>query len=456
MVTFTDQTLETTRLNAPGSFYYVLGVTREGGYYYSFYGEGKNVGSSRSTDLILWESGIVWDEETYEKLYSPSSNYPAGTRDPYAYFNPDLNKYHIVATGYRANEHYPWSNTTGYDAYIVLYTSTGPSLAEWEKNPVTGRAGYHRPLLHFGDWVNHPEIGDPECPQIVKIGDYWYILASLAGRGGDHWVGRPSYWIGDPGVDILDVDWQSRIDDEHFLDGEDLCAAQIVEIEGKHYLFGWITQRNVSGGWGGTLNLIREVYPDEDGRLFVRLEPELIAKINAGKIIDLAELPINTTGGFAYEEGNFSVISIASQNGYDHYARLDMPGTFGRTFIELEGNVNASSEALGITISKNQDVEIGIRQRLGQWEIFLKNAGINGKVSATQAIEIDASGDVNIQIVIEGNVAEVFVDGRYALAARAGMSLSDDVGISVFAAGLETSIKTMSVNHLTSRLDYGY
>jgi len=457
LVAFRDQPLTVSALNAPGSFYFALGIIKEGNYFRSFYGEGKNVGSSRSLDLIHWESGIVWDEETYEKQYSPSSNYPAGTRDPYAFFDPDTNNYHIVATGYRANENYVWSNTTGYDAYIVLYTSVGPSLSDWEKNPVTGRVGYHRPLLQFGDWVNG-DGGDPEVSQMMKIGDRWYIFASIAGRGGDHWVGRPSYWTGSAGTPILEMDWQSAIAEERFLDGEDLCAAQIFDIGDRHYIFGWITQKNTSGGWGGTLNLLREVYQLEDGSLGTRLESEFRRLIDGGKLFEADRLDdVSTTGTWTEAESGFVTPSGVDSFGYEDLATLVAPGTYGRTIVTLELSLSEFTKAGGISVGTSEGtVEMGLRDQAGFWQLYLKNRGADGKVSATQNVLIADPDRIELTIILEDDVAELFLDGRYALSARSQAILSENVTIAAFAAGAGTGILSFDIRRLVAAQDFGH
>jgi len=456
MVNFIPQTLTTTRLNAPGSFYYVLGVIKEGNYFRSFYGEGKNVGSSKSLDLLEWESGIVWDEETYEKQYSPASNYPAGIRDPYAYYNPDLGKYHIVATGYKANQNYAWSNTTGFDAYIVLFTSTGPSLADWEKNPVTGRVGYHIPLLHFGDWVNNVDIGDPECSEIFKLGDRWYILASLSGRGGDHWVGRPSYWVGDESTDILAMDWQAIIDQEYHLDGEDLCAAQVYEVGGKQYIFGWITQRNYGYGWGGTVNLPREVYQKDDGTLGSRLDSDFLKLINSGNLFNLRN-DLAVLDGFEQIEGRLTLTAGDTLYGYQTYGTISVPGTFDRTMIEMDLALSDDFEAGGVLVgAENNAVEIGIRSTDTGYELYLKNQGTLGKVSATNAVTLDPSGVQQLTIILEGNVAEIYLNGEYALSARSSELLDSDVTLAAFASGLGGVIDGFRIDQLTPAKDFGH
>lgn len=436
MVIFEPDELQTTKLNAPGSAYYVLGVIKEGDCFRSFYGDALNVGSSVSTDLHTWSSGIVWDEDTYEKQYAPASNFPAGIRDPYAFYDPDTNKYHIIATGYKAREDYDWSNTEGYDVYLVLFTSESNSLADWEENPVTGQAAYHRSLLHFGDWVNE-NAGEPECPQMFKIGDRWYVFASMAGRAdSDHSVGRLSYWVGDEDIPILDQDWNAK--EELYLTGEDLCAAQVVEIEGNYYLFGWITQKNISGGWGGTLNIIRRIGQNEDGTLYTFLDEELVQRLNAGLIAA-------PSGGPE---------TIGARYGYDSFSEWKAEGSYSRNYVTLTADLGG--EAVGLVVSGENDVEMGLRKTAnGSYELYLKDAGPDGKVSATYATSLQDGDRAEITCILEGNVAELFVNGRYSMCARASCLLDGGVELSAFSAGSGGKISDFRICKLVSGADFG-
>lgn len=436
LVNFKKEELRTTELNAPGTAYYVLGVIQEGSYFRSFYGDALSVGCSVSTDLFTWSSGIVWDEDTYEKQYAPASNYPAGIRDPYAFYDPDTNKYHIIATGYKAREDYDWSNTEGYDAHLVLFTTTGNSLADWEENPVTGRKAYHKSLIRFGDWVND-DTGEPECPQMVKIGSRWYIFASMAGRSAsDHHVGRLSYWVGSENTPILEDDWNAK--EEHYLTGEDLCAAQVVEIGGNHYLFGWITQKNTAGGWGGTLNLARRIGQDEDGTLYTYLDSELTEKLNAGLLTSVSGSPQ----------------AAGESRGYSALSELKAEGSYSRNYVNL--TVTLGGEAAGLTVSGKNKVEMGLRKTAsGDYELYLKDAGPGGKVSATYATALRDGDRADMTFIIEGNVAEIFVNGRYSMCARASCLLDGGVELSAFLAGSGGEIGGFDICKLVSGADFG-
>ena len=439
-ISYTPKEITTTKLNAPGSAYYVLGVIKEGSVFRSFYGDAMSIGSSMSTDLITWQSGIVWDEDTYEKQYSPSSSYPAGIRDPYAFYDPDTNKYHIISTGYKAREDYEWSNTDGYDVRLVLFTTIGNSLADWEINPITGRRAYHKTLIKFGDWV-HDDVGEPECPQMFKIGNRWYVFASMANRSNsDHSVGRLSYWIGDENTPILDQDWNGK--EEHYLTGEDLCAAQLVEIEDKYYLYGWITQYNTLGGWGGTLNLMRRVGQRDDGTLYTYFEDEFIERIDAGLLCD------------AIEDKTVSLNAGKPAFGYDEYMAVAADGSYSRSLIRLSAVLTDDPEAVGIMLSGNRQTEMGLRLTdTGLYEIYLKEAGKSGKVSAVYQTGLKPGDEADLTFIIEGNVAEIEANGEWVMCARAGSILSD-YQVEAFSAG-ESVIKDFTVSGLVTADEIG-
>lgn len=422
LVNYEEKELITSRLNPIGSAYFVLGVVKEGSVYRSFYGDAKQVSSSKSTDLINWQNGMIFDEDTYEKQYVASSNYPAGIRDPYAFYDPDTNKYHIIANGYKRNQNYEWSNTEGYETHIVLFTSTGSSLATWEKNPVTGNPGYNKALIKLGDWVND-DVGEPECPQMMKIGNRWYIFVSMANRSNsDHGVGRLSYFIGSENTPILEDDWQSK--EEHYLSCEDLCAAQVFEMEGKYYTLGWITRYNTSGGWGGTLNLLQEVYQNEDGTLSTKLPEELKTKLNAGRI-------------YTSDKIEFSSASYVEQMA---------TGTYGKSIIDLDIDLSSQTTATGIVVKNGtKTVEIGLRKNGSVYELYLKNQGGDEKVSATYEVTSLENNKANVKIILEGNVAEVFVNDKYSLSCRAGMNLTNNTSIGVFSRGGNTIFNTFNI-----------
>ncbi|MCK7485941.1 MAG: hypothetical protein MZU97_10615 [Bacillus subtilis] len=286
LVTFRDQPLTVSALNAPGSLYYALGVIKEGNYssarsmvkaktwavpeaLISFIGRAASSGMKKRTKNSIRRPATI--------LREPAIPMPSMIRIPTNIISspPDIGRTRTMFGATRPD-------TTPISCCTPRSV---PAWQSWEKNPVTGRVGYHRPLLQFGDWVNG-DGGDPEVSQMMKIGDRWYLFASIAGRGGDHWVGRPSYWVGYADTPILEMDWQSVIAEEHYLDARISVQAQVFEFGGKYYIYGWITQRNTSGGWGGTLNLLREVYQLEDGTLGTRLESEYRRLIDGGKLFE--------------------------------------------------------------------------------------------------------------------------------------------------------------------------
>ena len=71
---------------------------------------------------------------------------------------------------------------------------------------------------------------------------------------------------------------------EYSLDGGDLHAAQLCEVGGRYYMYGWIGSSPNANVWGGNLNLAREVYVKADGTLGTRCDEYLTKLLNKGRM----------------------------------------------------------------------------------------------------------------------------------------------------------------------------
>ena len=114
--------------------------------------------------------------------------------------------------------------------------------------------------------VNFTGRGDAECPQIKKIGNRWYLLSSPSGTGTMGNVGRMCYRVGPEKTLPQNVDWNNL--EERYINGQDLHAAQLVQVGDKYYVYGWLNYKYNTSVWGGYLNTPVEVYQgDNSGRL---------------------------------------------------------------------------------------------------------------------------------------------------------------------------------------------
>lgn len=267
LIHYVDEPIQMNERGRPEQdLYFVLNVFKDkNGVYRSSEGMANHITTSISSDLHTWSNGTEAYVDPADDLfkYRYAAYYDDTVfngRDPdMCYYQPD-DCYYAVSIVYHTS-----LKASGRKS-IQLYTgnnkgefaSTGHTLIGFE-----GR-------------------GDPECPQIKHIGDRWYVFYSVYGTGTKGNVGKFAYRVGDKGVNIKDVDWESK--PELYLDGEDLHAAQINEIGDKYYYFGWLNYRYNTSVWGGYLNLPHEVYQEEDGTLRSRLDEELLRLLNKGLI----------------------------------------------------------------------------------------------------------------------------------------------------------------------------
>lgn len=383
--------------------YYVLGVVPYGEEFISYVGYSKTViNGSRSEDLIHW-SRIDGGADSAEL---PRITYPAGGSDPCVFYDPDVDRYRIIYRGQYAND-----VGKDVDLALSLQTSVSADLSDgWQEE---------RELLRFDNY-GASKRERPECPQMCKIGDRWYIFASLYSRS-VHGVGRLSYWKGEAGKTIDETDWSAAY--EQFIDGEDICAAQLVEIGGKYYMFGWVPQLADGGTWGGALSLAREVYQLPNGDLGTRLDPYMTRLLNKGKLYR-AEESIALSGG--EEAYNFS-----------DYAQTDLPGTYGRAMLDCTLDLSGGTKA-GVLLADPATPELSfvyLDKTMSMLYVMAKQ-GAEYKVRARLSVQIDDWSAVKVKVLADGNIVDVFVNDAYSLAARlsAGYELTEAT-VSLFASG---------------------
>ncbi|MDF2568213.1 MAG: hypothetical protein K0R90_1669, partial [Oscillospiraceae bacterium] len=260
MLHWTEKELTHTEPKALQS-YFVLGVFKYRDKYCSYYGNGRTMEASTSTNLLSFSNSPTYS------ISNDMVAFPGASRDPYVFFDDTDNRYGLVATSYGTN-----STGGGKYACISLQMTSDNSLVNW--------SGSQKELIRF--------TSDPECSQMFKLGSRWYLLASITKRS-NNYVGCPSYWVGDAGSKVDAIDFSLK--PEKMLEGEDLCAAQVVSDGSQLRIFGWVPKSATGGSWGGHLSLPRLVYAGEDGTLFVKLDTDIGNKIRGRK---LAELPDTT------------------------------------------------------------------------------------------------------------------------------------------------------------------
>jgi sucrose-6-phosphate hydrolase SacC (GH32 family) len=386
LITWTPKEIGFENNVAPAK-YYVLGVVQDGDLFRSFYGRGSYHGSTMSSDLLVWKNS----PGAY-KVPNDITLFPAGARDPYVFYDPDADVYRCVSTAYRSNKE--WSKGSGMDVSIALTSTSANSLDTWVND--------QKELIHLPDGYQ----GEPECSQMAKIGDRWYLFTSLARRT-NNWVGRPTYWIGDAGATILANDWQSK--PENSLDGDDLCAAQIASDGKRNLLWGWIEKKWEGGDWGGHINFPHEVYAQPDGTLSTRLESS-VGKAIRGKELSSISAAMISTG----QRSNFK-------------------GTYSR--VDLQATIKASDANIYLHFG---DIKVVLNQMDNRIAVVKDETMPLHYYAAYDVPEGTLDGTLEVRVVVEDDIFEVFVNDRFSLCARVSEAMKNDmVGISVESGAAE-------------------
>ena len=395
--------------------YFVLGVCKyKDGKYRSYFGLGDGYGCAVSDDLHIWSNADVLDEKfkVMYRTYFDYDNYPAGGRDPYIFYDENIDRYCVIAMGYKTKE----------DRYLILYVSEDSEGKYYTEKPIA--------LMNFKN-------GDPECPMAMKIGNRWYIFTSIYGNS-SHGVGRLSYWIGDENKDITEVDWMNKT--EHYLEGEDLEAAQLVEVGDKYYLYGWIPSQAIGGCWGGYLNIAREVIQLEDGTLGTRLDPVLNQIISKGKLFDINEGNFSNIQGFNVVANTLTSTTSAS---------ADLNVNIKRNVIDCNIDLSSSVNNEASFVFSQGTLKVKVSILYDGKDAYVSVSKVDG-VRRTEYSKMKINGtvdlkNISLRIIAEGNIMEVFVNENTGLCANTSLDLNKYSNVTIESlAGVTISNLTIS------------
>jgi sucrose-6-phosphate hydrolase SacC (GH32 family) len=326
--------------------YFVLGVFHDdkAGLYRSFYGhaEGRMV-SSTSHDLVHWSCAP-------KEIHVPRADYYERRRDPFVFWIPEMKQYGCVMT--------TWMKGRSKETGGAVSLATSPDLKEWKD---------HGAILDPGD------IGEPECPQMFRLGERWYLLASIYNRA----VGQPSYWISGSPLGPWKKEPAGR------LDGKDLCAAQIGFGGETPVLFGWIPSvpsRPGKQSWGGHLALPREVRVLPDGMLGTRLPKKITQVFSRLEWQRITTSPTAVKGSWKTVAAEFN---------------LSLPAG--------SSEVRMSIAPLGSIILHRDRLRI---------------LDTDGACWSELPVQLTADRAMPVSLYVESDIVELFIDERYSLAAR--------------------------------------
>lgn len=426
LVVFNDTNTIASPTNPPMTEGFATRVFKHKDMFYSFYGAYNRFEYTKSKDGYVFENGVEFDEKFNIKgQFNVDDRYIWG-RDPYAFFDPDINKYRVISLNYIENR----TDQTLPNIDLALYTSINDEPHMFSSDAL--------PLINFGVTNNEPEV-----PMMLKIKNRWYLFASMSGRT-HNFVGPISYWIGDENKRIDEVNWNTK--EEHILTGEDLCASQIVEIDGRLYLYGWIAQDSNNSRWGGTINIPQEVYQLSDGTLGVKIDHYLQEKISKGTISNLKNDTYFTTDLYDIESKILKKGNISNT-----FSILKFTENYKRTITHASFSNIENNGVIGLEITNWSGV-YQIRYSSTNKNIQINKKGVGVTYSKLETPRF-AQETINFVVIAEGNILEVFVNDEYAISARIDEELRD-YEIGVYTTQNEIKLDCFIVNKLATKHNF--
>lgn len=361
-------------------------IVEKDGVFHAFTTEGGAVGHAVSRDLETWQ------KDSEFRLAIDRRWYEVSWRDPCVIWNPQEKQYWMAICGRTKTD-----GTNPLTGCVALATS--PDLETWTVQP---------PLWapQYSTWL--------ECPDLFPYGDKWVLLyhwrqtrARVADSPAGPWlrpaVESPSHWN---------------------------CAAAKTLWDGqRRILIGWIPRRTCSCGLvagGCTLLLPREWYLLPDGTSANRPAAEVVAAFahdategQAARVFQpvMSRWKIEGSTASAIPAAEGSALAVWREAPANYYFRAQVRfAPRARATIFLRGQAGDTAYGAKTPLDTGYMLELDPDQKLVSlrpWYEWDQRGPVNEMVYA-----FSQNQPTLVELFIDGDILEVFLDGRQALVGR--------------------------------------
>ncbi len=354
------------------------------------------------------------------RFHSRGSIYEAANfRDPHVFWNEEKQEYWMLLASRTLGK-------TNRKGCVGLYTSK--DLESWEEK---------RPL-----YAPRIDVGAHECPDLFKIGDWWYLTYSSY-TGFYATVYRMSR--------SQDGPWE--IPSQEMIDTRCFYAGKTVSDGKSRYIVGWnptkeapyYSEWNPSPydgndyniyDWAGNIE-VHQLVQNDDGTLGVKL-PDIIENVfnhNEPIVVD------NIFNDWQIEKNNASILT-------DKFSAVLMNNMSETCLVKANITFNENVRRCGLILRGNQDIDkayyITLNMQTNCIEFtshfFQGEAGwqyMSHEVDLQRPYRFKEGITYEIKVVIDGSILIVYFNEEVALSARV-YDLSDGrLGIYTIAGEVE-------------------
>lgn len=361
-------------------------MIKVGSTYYYYYSGHNDIGTflqnnPRESVLLATSTDMKnWTKVKTFKITAPSGYYDFEFRDPHVFYNEQENKYWMLISAQRNSDR---------KAVVLKMTTTNPASGNWISEGAIYTSNTPENYIML------------ECPDMFKMGNYWYLLFS-------------ENWSQSPGTHYRmstspNGPWTKPSNDR--VDGAYLYAAKTASDGTNRFLFGWNARRvpeNNTGQkeWAGNL-VTHQLLQNNDGTLAVK-QPQSIASV----FTQNADLKVEQSSGTLTQNGNsltlgnnskalFTNLKPANQISLD--LKLGTSGSSGLVFAQDANSGNG--------------VKIAFEPQNNRVAAYFVNNGTEEEINKIPFI-FDSSHVYKIIITISNDVCTLYIDDKTAFTNR--------------------------------------
>lgn len=356
------------------------------GIYYCFYTGERSTNYVDGTPRQAVMRASSTDLKTWQKDYdfkiisaSPDYNYKE-FRDPCVIWDADKQVYRLfVASDYK-----------GY---------TSKAIAHYVSTDLTNWTLQDKPLYENQETFT-------ECPDVFKIGDYWYIVYSSIVDP------RTVRYVYKSGSLDDDTPWSSPT----ALEGRMYYAAKTAPArDGGRYLAGWcMTLEGTfdSSGWGGSMVVHKLSQKPGSPELQVEVPETVSAKFS--KPVEIEQ--IDTKGYAIFENAKYTL----QQSGQVRFARMESPAK-----ISVKLNRRSDEFIAGFTFGAANEAEslnkliIIMEPSSSKFDLVYDEQGSeNIQMNFVSLWALQDAQVFDVEILIEKSVVVIYINDMFAMSSR--------------------------------------
>ncbi len=359
-------------------------LIKSGGTYYYFY-TGHNAtsaflaGNPRESILLATSTDMKnWSKITDFKITAPQGYYDFEFRDPHVMYNQEENKYWMLVS----------AQTDDRRAVVLKFTTTDLASGDWS---------VESPIYTSPNTENYIML---ECPDLFKMGDYWYLVFS-------------ENWSDSPGTKYRyssspNGPWVKPENDQ--FDGSYFYAAKTVSDGTNRFITGWTARKapeNNTGAkeWAGNM-MTHQLVQNSNGTLGVK-PLETLSSVFTNEVA----LTLKEYSGSVNQSGNNFSLGATSKATFDALRKSN------KISFQLQQNTGLA----GIILAEEGNSEKGVKIEFNESTKELKAYTLlNGTETLMNHHSFAAlnTNSYDVNLYISNNICVVYINDLVAFSVR--------------------------------------